>query len=74
MAAPQEVDIALPDIPMPGSSGMEVLEILTKRHQCPQVTMATSVLDRSIIEEAMNLGTCGYVPEYFNMADLSDRS
>jgi DNA-binding NarL/FixJ family response regulator len=65
-----DVDVALCDIMMPGTSGIELLAELAARFPELAIVMTTALDDPRVAEEAFNLGAAGYLTKPFEANEL----
>ena len=56
-----EFELVLSDMNMPGESGIELLEQVTRDHPDTATLMVTGVDDRALAERALEIGAYGYV-------------
>lgn len=68
-----EIGVMVLDVKMPGMSGMEVLQQVSKDWPDICVIMATAVIDTENAVEAMKLGAYDYIIKPFNSDDLLQR-
>lgn len=63
-------DIVLMDIRLPGMSGIEACEQITKKHPDTKVIMLTSFAEDEMLFSAIKAGASGYVLKQINAKDL----
>ena len=65
-----DVDVAMIDVRMPGSNGLEVLRYIKKNSPHTEVVMMTAMQDISMAVEAMKLGARDYLSKPIDMDQL----
>jgi DNA-binding NtrC family response regulator len=66
-------DIAVVDIKMPGTSGMELLTIMRETYPAMAVVMVTAVNEVNTAVEAMKKGALDYILKPFSVDDVRSR-
>jgi len=66
IARNEDIDVALLDIKMPGVSGIEVLKTIKSEKPLVEVIMMTAYATQDIAEEAVNLGSSGFLTKPFD--------
>jgi DNA-binding NtrC family response regulator len=63
-------DVAILDLKMPGMDGMELLQILKKKHKFLEVIILTGFASIDSAVEATKLGAFGYLEKPYNLEKL----
>jgi two-component system NtrC family response regulator len=69
-AKKNKFDVALVDLKMPGMDGMELLQILKKKHKFLEVIILTGYASLDSAVEAAKLGAFGYLEKPYNLEKL----
>lgn len=72
-ARPEEFDVIISDIRMPGVTGMSVLAGLRGMEGIPPIILITAFGDEATHAEARELGAVAVLDKPFEMADLLDQ-
>lgn len=67
---PREVECILLDLRMPGMTGIELLEVLAKRHFCPPLIMVSAFAEPPEIVGAIQHGAIDYLVKPVEETDL----
>ena len=65
-----QFDVAILDLKMPGMDGLELLEILKKKHKYLEIIMLTGFASVDTAMEAGKLGAFGYLEKPYNFENL----
>ncbi len=69
---PDEVDLMILDMSMPGLSGHDVLAKLREERSALKVIIASGEPRQCGTSEAKKAGVCGFLPKPFRLSDLTD--
>ncbi len=68
-----QFDVAILDLKMPGMDGLELLEILKKKHKYLEIIMLTGFASVDTAMEAGKLGAFGYLEKPYNFENLVEK-
>jgi putative two-component system response regulator len=67
------IDLALLDIKIPGMSGIDLLELMTKSYTSIPVIICTAVIDINTAVDAITMGAADYILKPFTIDDVVSR-
>ena len=70
LLADRSFDLILSDVNMPGDSGLELLEDVSRDHSDTATVMVTGMDDRAFAERALAMGAYGYVIKPFESNEI----
>jgi diguanylate cyclase (GGDEF)-like protein len=65
-----DIDVALCDLCLDGSSGLDVIRSITARHRDTRAVAVTGVADSPAVAQAFEAGAVGYVTKPFKRSDI----
>lgn len=71
-ARPEEIDLVLLDLNMPGTHGFAGLFLMQAHHPTVPVAIISALQDSGTIARALAYGASGYIPKSLTMAAMAD--